>query len=158
MHLCWCVHVFFRDWDRAAAGSVLTPSTPSRVITFLTPLRGLRTCLLFVNGRDTVSNCCRVRYALADRYPLCSRLSPVLTSCPVRLFAPRMYSVASQLSPPFSGHPVSILRGGWCSHLSPLEPEIESPPFLVPGPEHSVWQPATIRYSFPFPGVLGELG
>lgn len=139
-------------------------------MTFLIPLRGLRSCLLFVNGRDIAPNWCRVHYALADRCalaghllpgPLRGRLSPVIASCTVRLFAPRMYSGVSQLSPRLSGRSVSISRcwvGTGIRILSPREAEMGSPPFLVPSPEHSVCQPTSIQYSFPPPDVLGEPG
>ena len=47
---------------------------------------------------------------------------------------------------------------GWrIISVTPLKAERGSPPFLVPSPEHSACQPASIQDSFPLPGVWGEM-
>lgn len=58
--------------------------------------------------------------------------------------------------PRFSVHSVPTVRCSWGLAISfslPVRAEMGSPPFLVPSPEHGAWQPASIKYSFPVPGV-----
>ena len=69
------------------------------------------------------------------------------------------FTVFSAL-PRFSSCSVPIVCCSWGWRITstlPLKAEEGSPLFLVPRPDHSACQPASIQYSFPLPGIWGEM-